>query len=102
MGWYADTADPNNILFESQWYRIRQDQHWENAEFYSLVDRANQSLNQAERIPLFQQADRIIAEEAPIVPIAHMRNDALIKPWVKGFPLSASTPFDLRNIRIEK
>ncbi|HUF39421.1 MAG TPA: ABC transporter substrate-binding protein [Anaerolineales bacterium] len=100
FGWYADTVDPGNILSESRWFRIGEGVRWENEEFHSLVTRASRTIDQEERIALFRQADRIVAEEAPILPICHLRGDVLIKPWVKGFPLSASTPFDLRNVRI--
>jgi oligopeptide transport system substrate-binding protein len=43
---------------------------------------------------LYQQADRILVEEAAIVPIFYGRQHLLIKPWIRGYSLSAiSFPF---------
>jgi ABC-type oligopeptide transport system substrate-binding subunit len=34
---------------------------------------------------LYRQADNILAQEAPLVPLFYGRQGALIKPWVKRY-----------------
>ncbi len=35
----------------------------------------------------YNQAEAIIAQEAPIAPIYQYTNGRLIKPWLKGYPI---------------
>jgi ABC-type oligopeptide transport system substrate-binding subunit len=37
---------------------------------------------------MYQQADRILVEEAPILPLLYDRCHLLVKPWVIKFPIS--------------
>ena len=39
---------------------------------------------------LYRQADRILMEEAPLVPLSYPQYPLLVKPWVKGYPVSTS------------
>ncbi len=50
-----------------------------------LVERARRLTDQAERLRLYRQADRILMEEAAIVPITYERDPLLVKPWVRRF-----------------
>jgi ABC-type oligopeptide transport system substrate-binding subunit len=45
-------------------------------------------LDQEERIKLYQRADRILIEEAGVMPLTYGRLHLLVKPWVKRFPVS--------------
>ena len=51
-----------------------------------LVDEARRSLDQTEKIGLYAQAERILAEEVPILPLSYERWHMLLKPWVKRYP----------------
>ena len=37
---------------------------------------------------LYKQADRILVEQAAIVPLAYYRAHLLLKPWVTRYPTS--------------
>jgi len=37
---------------------------------------------------MYRQADRILVEEAPILPLLYDRYHLLVKPWVSKFPMS--------------
>jgi ABC-type transport system substrate-binding protein len=45
-------------------------------------------MDQGKRMRMYQQADRILVEEAPILPLFYSRVRLLVKPWVKRFPVS--------------
>ena len=50
-----------------------------------LVEQARRVMDQTQRIPLYQQADRILIEEVPILPLTYARFHVLVKPWVRRY-----------------
>ncbi len=101
MGWSADYPDPHNFFVEAEWtYDEDTGQVWKNEEYWNLVDNAALALNQEERLKLYRQADKIVCEEAPIIPIGHLRGHSLTKPWIKNFHINQG-PFKFRDVIIE-
>ncbi len=99
LGWRADYPDPDNFL------RARigdmQRQRWRNEGYDSLVKQAQRSLDQGERIRLYGEAERILAEEAPIMPIFHRSTRLLVKPWVTRFPTTGLREWFFKDVIIE-
>ncbi len=87
MGWSPDYPDPDNLLrmgvHTEDWLG------WQNETYMGLLQKARRTTNQAERMELYQQADKILVEEAAIMPLLHGRQHLLIKPWVSKLPTSA-------------
>ena len=50
---------------------------------------------------MYGQADRIIVEEAPILPLFHWRWHLLVKPWVSKYPTSAMRHWFWKDVIIE-
>ena len=77
-----DFLDPYNML--SVW--LSGGRHsWSNPEFDKLVkDAASFTGDPAERIKMFQDAEKILVEDVPAVFVYHETPVQLIKPWVKG------------------
>jgi ABC-type oligopeptide transport system substrate-binding subunit len=80
VGWYADYPDPDDFLRVSWWLRFG---GWQNETYARLVEDARRVLDQAERMRMYQQADKILVEEAPILPLCYGRFHMLMKPWVE-------------------
>lgn len=84
VGWSADYPDPDSLLrvpFHSK--EGLNAVHWHNPRFDALVEEAARVADQAKRIALFQQADRIlVAEETVIMPLCYAQGRMLVKPWV--------------------
>lgn len=77
-----DFLDPANML--SVW-RGGVRHTWSNADYDARVQAAAQFMGDpAERIGMFQEAERILVEEVPAVFVYHGTPVQLIKPWVKG------------------
>jgi ABC-type oligopeptide transport system substrate-binding subunit/DNA-binding SARP family transcriptional activator len=85
MGWSADYPDPDNILRASCILPLR---HWQNNTFAGLIEQARRVTDQPRRIELYQQADKILVDEAPIMPYLYVRHHFLVKPWVTRYPTS--------------
>jgi ABC-type oligopeptide transport system substrate-binding subunit len=85
LAWGADYPDPDSFLRKSN---ILSDTSWHNDVYTHLVEEASRAPNQDERIRLFREADKILIEEAIIVPISYFHDQLLIKPWLKKYPVS--------------
>jgi ABC-type oligopeptide transport system substrate-binding subunit len=58
-------------------------------------------MDQEERMDLNKRADKILVEEAAIMPLNYIRVHLLIKPWVKEYPTSATTWWFWKDVIIE-
>jgi ABC-type oligopeptide transport system substrate-binding subunit/DNA-binding SARP family transcriptional activator len=97
-GWVADYPDPDNFL------RIglnRQPAHWHNEQYEHLLDTARRVSDPAERLKFYQAADRLLMQEAIIMPLLHNQWYFLIKPWVKRYPISAINAYHWKDVIIE-
>jgi ABC-type oligopeptide transport system substrate-binding subunit/transcriptional regulator with XRE-family HTH domain len=85
-GWSADYPDPDNFLRVC----VRLDApEWRHETYDQLLEQARQTTDQAERMSIYQQADRILIEEAIIVPLLYGQHHILLKPWIKQFRIPA-------------
>ncbi|NIV38782.1 MAG: hypothetical protein GWN58_58015 [Anaerolineae bacterium] len=50
---------------------------------------------------LYAQAERILVDEAPILPLAYRREHLLLKPWIRGYRLSAMDRSYVKDVVIE-
>jgi oligopeptide transport system substrate-binding protein len=84
-GWIADYPDPQaflDILFHSESHR----NFWgySNPEVDKRLEEARVEQDFEKRIALYQQAEEMILEDAPIVPLTHNAEYWLTKPYVEG------------------
>jgi ABC-type oligopeptide transport system substrate-binding subunit len=100
MGWVADYPDPDNFL-RARIDHIQKQSGWQNKEYDSLVRQAQRSLDQMERIKLYEKAEWILAEEAPIMPIFHRSVRLLVKPWVTRFPTTGLREWFFKDVIIK-
>ena len=67
---------------------------WSNAKYDELVRTAGATVERDERMRLYQDAEKILVEEAPVAFMTQTMRYFWVKPWVKGL---VSTPFDDAN-----
>lgn len=92
-GWCADYPDPENfadVLFHSD--SAQNEGHYSNPELDALLERARVERDPDKRIELYQQAEEMIVEDAPVLFTTHSLSYALVKPHIKGYVL---TPVDV-------
>ncbi|KID05076.2 oligopeptide ABC transporter substrate-binding protein OppA [Hafnia alvei] len=53
-----------------------------------LLKQASEETDAGKRNADYAQAEQILADQAPIAPIYQYTNGRLIKPWVKGYPIT--------------
>ncbi|OGO38050.1 MAG: hypothetical protein A2W35_21655 [Chloroflexi bacterium RBG_16_57_11] len=84
--WWGDYPDPDDFLGASQ---IRRWTGWQDETFLGLLKQTRFTPDQAARLKLFQQADAVLVQSAAIQPLTYNRQQFLIKPWVKRYPVCA-------------
>jgi oligopeptide transport system substrate-binding protein len=83
-GWIADYPDPDNFLRVASAVEA----FVVNEAYDELVQRARRLTDQEERMKLYRAADKMLIEQALVVPLTYDRWHVLVKPWVSGYPTS--------------
>lgn len=78
-GWMADYPDPTSFLQTN--FLIEQG-HWQSPIFDALIKEGRRTLDQGRRMELYRQADRILTEEAAVLPLFYGHTYELRQPWV--------------------
>jgi len=85
MRWAADYLDPENFLsFMLATYGPENKLGYANAEFDALCRKGDALMDEAERLKVYAQAEDLVLQDAPWIPIYFQRDFELIKPNVKG------------------
>jgi oligopeptide transport system substrate-binding protein len=98
MGWSADYPDPDNFLRVGEWTLTG---GWRNESYDRLIEGARRVTEQGERMSMYQQAEPILMQEAPIIPLYHIRWQLLVKPWVRKYALSPVKVWFWKDVIIE-
>jgi oligopeptide transport system substrate-binding protein len=83
--WIGDYPDPNTFL--DMWVTGGGNNHtgWSNKTYDDLIAKAAHAIDKEERYGYFQQAEKILADEVPIIPVYTYTRVFLIRPEVKGW-----------------
>tara|TARA_S200000501_G_scaffold106085_1_gene99519 strand:+ start:7926 stop:9542 length:1617 start_codon:yes stop_codon:yes gene_type:complete len=84
-GWIGDYEDPNTFLDIMRTGRGNNRTGWSNLEFDELVGRANATVDQDERYRLLSEAEKILIDELPIIPVYTYVRSYQLSPDVKGY-----------------
>ena len=92
-GWCADYPDPENfadVLFHSG--SLQNSGGYSNPKLDMLLEAARVEQDVSKRIQMYQQAEQIIVNDAPVLFTIHSLSYQLVKPYVKGYVF---TPIDV-------
>jgi oligopeptide transport system substrate-binding protein len=102
LGGLAGVNDPSTFL---DYYRYLSSSNnhsqWNNPEFSELLEKADLTVDESQRIALLKQAEKILMEEMPVAPIYFYTGVYLKKPYVKGIRLSDMNDLDLKWAYVE-
>ncbi len=101
-GWIADYPDPQNFL-DLLLHSESLDNHtnYANKEVDQILVQARTEKDQTKRMDLYYQAENLIVNDAPWIPLDFGEDYLLVKPYVKGVRLSVGVAPWLRNISLE-
>ncbi len=84
-GWIGDYVHPTSFLDIFTSGNGNNDTGWSNAQYDGLIGRARVAASEAERMQLLQQAETLLLDEMPIVPIYWYTRVYLKDPRVQGW-----------------
>jgi peptide/nickel transport system substrate-binding protein len=100
--WIADYPDAENYLsvFYSKNPAPPNYTRYKNPEFDVLFEKAIAETNDSVRYRLYQQADQVMMNDAPVVPLWYDEVVHLVQPHVQGFYPNALNLLELRRVRL--
>lgn len=100
-GWLGDYYDPNTFL--DLWLSDNGNNHskWKHETFDKLIHEAARTQNNAERNRIFQKAETILLEEAPVIPVFFYNRAYLKHPSLKNWPSNIMNQHPYKDLRLE-
>ena len=83
--WIGDYTDPNTFLDMFVTDGEQNNTGWSNADYDRLIGEASREADPAHRFRLLEQAERILMDELPILPIYFYVSKNMVKSHVRGF-----------------
>lgn len=99
MGWIADYNDASSFL---TMYRTAEtgnnDTGWENEEFKNLIDSAAAETDEAARTQMLVDAEAVMMEEMPVIPIYYYTSNYVVKDGVENMVPDALGNISLKDV----
>ncbi|RPH31014.1 peptide ABC transporter substrate-binding protein [Buttiauxella warmboldiae] len=86
--WVGDYNEPSTFLSLLSASHSGNISRFNSPEYDKVLQQASQETTAQARNQDYNQAEKIIQQQAPIAPIYQYTNGRLIKPWLKGYPIN--------------
>ena len=103
MGWSGDYNDAASFL--DMYYAANTPNNstgWENSEFQKLMDQAQTELDEAKRTQLLLDAEAIMAEDMPVIPVYYNETIYIHSDKIKSMKPDAIGRYNLKYIELNK
>lgn len=84
-GWIADYNDPSTFLDMFTTGNELNQTGWSNAQYDKLIGLANRSQNRKQRTQYLMQAEKILMEQLPVIPLYFYASKNLVSPNLMGW-----------------
>ena len=102
FGWSADYMDPFTFLGLFYTPTGNNGTGWWDPKFVELLDEANRTVDHQKRYEILAQAEKILLDAQPIMPITVGMTRWMKKPFVKGMYPNATTLIPWKWVYIER
>jgi ABC-type transport system substrate-binding protein len=108
LGWVSDNGDPDNflgVLLGSEQARkgaALNISFYKNPALDDLLQQARRELDTAKRAALYHQAQKIIHDDCPMVPLAHAVDSVAMHRNVHGLVLQPTGDLRFHHVRLER
>ncbi|MEX2169727.1 MAG: peptide ABC transporter substrate-binding protein [Pirellulales bacterium] len=100
--WIGDYLDPYTFLDMFVTGGENNNTGWSNAKYDQLITDAKVEPDEQNRLAMLAEAERILMEELPIVPIYYYVSRNMVKPHIRGFYNNLQDIHPLRAIWIDR
>jgi oligopeptide transport system substrate-binding protein len=103
LGWIADYPDPQNFL-DTLFYTGGEynDSHYSNKDLDALLDKAAVEKDYDTRMKEYQQAEQIVVDDAPVLPLWFGRSYMLVSPRVHNYDIDPLGVPRLNLVTVDK
>jgi oligopeptide transport system substrate-binding protein len=98
--WVGDYLDPNTFLEMFITDGGNNETGWSNPEYDRLIRAASLAKSKEERVEYFQQAEAMLMDEVPIMPIYIYSWNRLVSPSVNGWVDNLQDFFAFKNVSL--
>jgi oligopeptide transport system substrate-binding protein len=99
-GWVPDYSDPNTFLDMFVTGGAHNNTNWGNERYDQLIERAGAEPDNARRMAYFQEAETLLLDEQPIIPIYFYVTSNLVNPRVRNFTLNPQDTHPLHVLSV--
>lgn len=100
MGWVADFNDPVNYLevfkYADPLKGGNNDTGWEDSRFIEIMDQASTAPSEAQRKELLAQAEQLLVEAVPVIPLFHYTVNWLQSPHLHDVHITGLGQIDFK------
>ena len=102
-GWIGDYVDPNTFLDMFVTDGANNQTGWSNEEYDKIIKEiAPRESDPQKRMEHFRQAERILMNDLPVIPIYFYVSTSMVRPYVKGFYRNIQDVHPLKGVYIDK
>lgn len=102
VAWYGDYMDASTFTDKYRSSSVNNDSAWAPPEYDALLDRAAAERDDARRLRLLEEAERMINDQAPIIPLYNYVNVTLYRDNVEGLELNPKLLTMLKHVRVNR
>ncbi|RAL23709.1 peptide ABC transporter substrate-binding protein [Lujinxingia litoralis] len=84
-GWIGDYNDPMTFLDMWETGNGNNNTGWSDAEYDELLNKARAERDPAQRMAFLAQAEAIVLERGPVIPVYYYTNNILVSRFLEGF-----------------
>lgn len=101
-GWGADFMDPFTFLGIFYTPKGANATGWYDPKYVALLDEANRTIEPQHRYQLLAQAEQILLDAQPVIPLTVGTTRQMKKPYVKGLYPNAAALYSWKAVYIER
>lgn len=100
-GWIGDYADPNTFLSLFTSNSTNNNTGWRSPRYDELLDQAARERDPKQRFEIMRQAEAVLLDESPIIPVYFRVSKNMVRPYVQGFYPNVRDVHPLREISVD-
>ncbi len=103
LGWTGDNGDPDNflaVLFDGLASSSIRTQ-WHNQKYHDLMLQGKQTVDQAKRTKIYEEAQQLLFDECPVIPVAHSTVIWPANKKVHNFKLHPTGSVRMKNVDLK-
>lgn len=100
-GWVGDYYDPNTFLDLFVTDGGNNKTGWSNPRYDELIALAANTVDEEQRLEYFQEAETLLVEEVPIIPIYTYATNSLVHPSVKNWHNNLMDYYSYKHVYLD-